>query len=382
MYLKTSIIKALIVVAFLIGFLLSPQLWINKRFFPIIQPVEWIPVLEAPFDFFLLFGFFGLSVLWIFCKRQIIGIAVLASLLAILIQDQMRWQPWVYLYLLMLVPYLTQSRRDENKRLILISLQLIVAGVYIWSGIHKMNTNFLNGTFALMIKASGVGSNFENWSVAGYAIPLLEFLTGLALLVPKFRKIGIYTALVIHAVILFYLSPFMLNHNSIVYPWNFAMMSFVLILFWGNKDNLLLSVLEIRSSVLVIPPVILVWLFPILNFSGYWDHNLSFSLYANKPAKFYIAIEDSETHKIDNRLENYFAKIPGLKGGQINEIDKWAYSELNVPFYPELRSFKKLSTPFCELGIDEDKVVFLALFHFNNQANFSKFTCSDLKISK
>ncbi len=377
--LKTQLVKALIVLAFITGFLLSPQLWINGRFFPVIKPIESLPILSAPFDLILLLLFIGLSVVWIFYEHRGIGIAAIVSLLLILAQDQMRWQPWVYLYLLMLVPYLTQSGSGDNKTLVLICLQLIVAGVYIWSGIQKLNSNFLDGTFALIFKASGGGLKFESWRMAGYGIPLLEFSTGLALLIPKLRKIGIFTALIIHTVILFYLSPIVLNHNSIVYPWNVAMLCFVFLLFWGVKDNLYASILDIRSNVLILLPVILVWIFPVLNLFGYWDHYLSFSLYSNKPSRFYVAIEESEIHKIDERFTNYFANLPGLQGGQIIEIETWAYSELNVPFYPEMRAFKKLSVNFCDLNIDADKLVFLELFYIDRKRHFNSFTCSDLK---
>lgn len=379
-HLRTQLIKASIVIAFITGVLFSPQLWINEgRFFPIIKPIDSIPALAAPFDIILLIVFIGLSVAWIFYNERRIGIVAIISLIAILAQDQMRWQPWVYLYLLMLIPYLTQSGKDDKKRSILICLQWIIAGVYIWSGIQKLNSNFLDGTFAQMFKASGVGLEFQSWRKAGYAVSLFEFSIGLALLIPKFRKIGMYAAIVTHVVILFYLSPIMLNYNSVVYPWNVAMICFVLLLFWGVKDNLFISIIEIRSSALMVSLIVLVWVFPILNFFGCWDHYLSFSLYSNKPSNFYIAVEESEIHKIDKRYASYFARIPGLQGGQIIEIDKWAFSELNTPFYPEMRSFKRLSVNFCNLGISEDKLVFLELFYVNRKAHYNKFTCKELK---
>lgn len=375
-----QLIKASVVLAFLVGFLLSPKLWISVgRFFPVIKPNGGIPVLTAPFDVILLSLFIGLSIVWIFYEHKKIGILAIASLLAILAQDQMRWQPWVYLYLLMLAPFLTQSGKGDNKKLILICLQLIIVGVYIWSGIQKLSSNFLDGTFAQMIKASGLGLELQPWRAAGYAIPFLEISTGIALLIPKLRKIGIYTAIVIHFGILFYLSPIVLNHNSVVYPWNIAMMCFVYLLFWDIKENIPIAIREIRSNALMVILVVMVWVFPIFNLFGYWDHYLSFSLYSNKPSSFYIAVEESEIHKINKRYKNYFAKIPGLQGGQIIEVDKWAFSELNTPFYPETTSFKKLSATFCNLGIDEDKLVFLELFYENSKPHYINFTCKDLK---
>ena len=118
----------------------------------------------------------------------------------------------------------------------------------------------------------------------------------------------------------------------------------------------------------------------MLNFFGYWDHYLSFSLYSNKPSKFYIAIEKGEIHKIDNRFGNHFANIQGLQGGQLIDVDKWAFSELNVPFYPEMSLFKKLSVKFCDVGIDEDKLVFLELFYTNSTLS-NRFTCSEVQQS-
>jgi hypothetical protein len=126
-------------------------------------------------------------------------------------------------------------------------------------------------------------------------------------------------------------------------------------------------------------PVILVWVVPALNFFGLWDHYLSFSLYSNKPSTFYIAIEESEIQKVDKRFKNYFGGIPGLRGGQLIDINKWSYAELNVPFYPETKAFKKVSASFCELGIADDKLIFLELLHSKGQIHYNKFTCSELR---
>jgi hypothetical protein len=371
--------KASIVIAFMVGIVLSPELWISDgRFFPTLKPFDVVPVLASPFDIILISLFAVLCFVWIFYENRIIGLIAIGCLTLILLQDQMRWQPWVYLYFLMLLPYLIESNNSANRKLIMICLQWIIVGVYIWSGVHKWNSGFLDVTFAQMVKASGISVDFHTWKKAGYIIPFLEVSIGLALLTPKFRKVGVCIAIVTHIVILFYLSPVVLEHNSVVYPWNIAMIVFVCLLFWNNTENLVMKFQEFRANVLLLIPVVLIWLFPLLNFFGYWDHYLSFSLYSNKPSKFYIAIEKGEIHKIDNRFENYFANIQGMQGGQLIDVDKWAFSELNVPFYPEMRSFKKLSRKFCVLGIDEDKLVFLELFYTNGTLS-NKFTCKELQ---
>jgi hypothetical protein len=256
----------------------------------------------------------------------------------------------------------------------------MIVGVYIWSGVHKWNLGFLDGTFAQMVKASGLNVDFQIWKKAGYIIPFLEVSIGVALLTRKLRKVGVYIAIITHIVILFYLSLFVLEHNSVVYPWNIAMIVFVYLLFWDTDENLAMTFREIRVNAFLLIPVALIWLFPVLNLVGYWDHYLSFSLYSSKPSKFYIAIEKDEIHKIDKRFAHYFADMKGLQGGQLIDVDKWAFSELNVPFYPEKRLFKKLSVNFCDLGIDEDKLVFLELFYTNSTLS-NKFTCKELQQS-
>lgn len=376
---RLNLVKASIFIAFIAGFLLSPHLWLNEgRLFPIIKLSESIPTLPAPFDIITLLLFIGLSITWIFNEKKWIGYLAIGTLLLILIQDQMRWQPWVYLYLLMLLPFLHHSQSGENKKAILICLQMVIAGLYIWSGVHKVNPNFLEATFGQLTKTFGIELS-QGWKKLGYALPLIEIGIGLFLLIPRFRRVGIYGAVAMHVIVLLFLSPVVWHHNSVVYPWNIAMILFVFLLFWNNTDNLFYSVREIRSHLLMIVAVTLVWIFPILNLFGYWDHYLSFSLYSDKAPLFYIAIEKNELHKIDRRFNNYFARLPGMEGGQLIDVHKWAFAELNVPFYPEERLFRKLSSQFCELGINDDKLIFLELYTANGKTDYRKFTCGELK---
>jgi hypothetical protein len=279
----------------------------------------------------------------------------------------------------MLVPYLIIPVTHEREKSILISLKWIIAGVYVWSGIQKLNPAFIDGTFAQIIKTTAIKTEFEDIRNLGYMIPVIEFLIGIGLLTAKFRRIALIAAVTTHVFILVYLASNGVDQNTVVYPWNAAMIFFISLLFWNKKENHLLSVGKISRTSFAVIPVLLVWAVPILNFFGLWDHYLSFSLYSNKPSTFYIAVEESEIHKVDKRLDNYFAEIPGLTGGQLIDINKWSYGELNVPFYPETKAFKKLSASFCKFGIAEDKLIFLELLRSKGKIHYNKFTCSELR---
>ncbi len=373
---RLKLVKASIVIAFALGVSFSFHLWIGEeRLFPLVKPIDAIPSLASPVQLILMLTFISLCAAWIFIENRLVGLIAIGTLVIVLSQDQMRWQPWVYLYLLMLLPYLLPSHKGGNEKSTMLCLQLIIAGVYVWSGIQKLNSNFINSTFVQMIRVFNIDKGVESWVNVGYAVPVIEISIGFALLTSRFRKIGMYCAIAMHIAILVYLSPIVLNHNSVVYPWNVAMIFFIRLLFWGTSENLFSSIRHTRPNIWAIVPLVLVWIFPIFSFFGYWDHYLSFSLYSDKPSNYYIAVEQTELHKINKRFENYFAKIPGLQGGQIIDVNKWAYFELNVPFYPENRVLRKLSREFCELNIDEDRLVFLELFYLNRKPHYNTFTC-------
>lgn len=176
-----------------------------------------------------------------------------------------------------------------------------------------------------------------------------------------------------------YLSPLGVNTNSVVYPWNIAMIILVTLLFFEVKNPLIIWKHErVQMKVLSSAMVVLIWVLPLLNFVNLWDNYLSFSLYSDRPSRYYIAIEEHELNKIDMRLHKYFVNIKGLSGGQIIDVDKWSIDELNIPFYPERRVFKKICKSFCGLDIEENNLVFLEIEQPVKSNRLYKFTCKDL----
>jgi hypothetical protein len=141
--LRAQFVQASVLAALLIGFLFSPRLWATEaRFFPLIKPANFIPTIGYPFDIVLLILFVALGITWFINRKRVFGIIAISSLIIILLQDQMRWQPWVYLYLVMLLPYLSHSGEDTNKQRILNCLRWVIAGVYFWSGISQIQLKF------------------------------------------------------------------------------------------------------------------------------------------------------------------------------------------------------------------------------------------------
>jgi uncharacterized membrane protein YphA (DoxX/SURF4 family) len=377
---RLRLVKVLILLAFVAGVLCSFLLWRNEgRLLPVIKPFDAFPTLPAPLDLILLTLFVASLSVWIFLPKKLFGGITIASLLIILIQDQMRWQPWVYIYLLLLLPFLQQSRTQENDKSILNTLQLMLAGIYVWSGLHKFTVNFIEGPFAQMMVESGFDLDFLAIRKLGYFIPLIEMSMGFALLFPKFRKTGIVAVIGMHLFILFYLSQWATIQNSVVYPWNIAMILLVILLFGGLKEKTVIPLKQLRTKPVMALPLLLVWLFPLFNVRGFWDHYPSFSFYSNKTSQYYIAVKNTSTAQTDKPMQQYFVTMNGLNDGKVIEMNHWALSELNVPFYPELRVFKKASQKFYDHYKGADSVLFLELSFVEGKPHFETYTYQQLQ---
>lgn len=376
---RIAAVRRTIVFFFLIGVFLSFKLWVSDRLFPLVSVFDTIPALIYPFDYILIFLLIILMGINLFHWRNTLNVIILLILLFLFIQDQNRWQPWVYVYFIFLSLFSLSRKPSGNENCLLLCFRLIIMGIYLWSGIHKMNLSFINGTFKhILIDFLG----FQNRSFVddiiniGFFIPLFEIAISVFLFVPKLRNIGVYYATATHIFILLYLSPLGVNDNSIVYPWNVAMIFIVFILFYRTKDKISIFKFQ-KIDLRAILVTILIYIFPILNFFGLWDNYLSFSLYSDKTNSYYIVIAQSQIDKVDKRLSRYFLPIDNVKGGQIIDVGKWSEMELNVPFYPETRTFKKVAKSFCNFGIAEDQLYFLELSYLE-KGKYMRYTCKDI----
>jgi hypothetical protein len=374
---RITLVRKTIVLFFLAGILMSFHLWVADRTFPLLPVSDALLFLHYPFDYILAFLLMAGLCLGFFFEKKIIAWTTLVLLTFLLLQDQNRLQAWVYMYALLLALFVIPGKSSREN--ILTGARIIIAGIYIWSGIHKLNPNFIDVTFQnILVGLFGIKSEslIAGISPFGYCIPVLEIAAGLFLLFPKFRNASVWMILATHIFILVYLSPIGINTNSVVYPWNIAMMALVFLLFYGTKDKLELNRKPVAG---IIATILVAWVLPSLNFFGLWDHYLSFSYYSSKPSLFYIIVSDEECDKIDPSLSTYFVPANKIQGGKILDINKWALAEMNVPFYPQNRVFKILGRSFCDDGIEEAKIFFLELPPPLKEHNYIQYSCDDFK---
>mgnify|MGYP001094696542 CR=1 FL=1 len=316
-------------VCFLFGILISYNLWTNARSFPTFPVFESFVVPNWLISL-LKFSLIGILITTIVFVRQRIINILLLFILILVFADQTRLQPWVYFYFLVLLPF----SLSKNKSFILNYLRFLFIGIYIWSGIHKLNPKFGELIFeSILIDGFKITNPDTLYHLKSFAffIPITELIMGSFLFFRRTRKIGIAFVILSHLFILDYLI-FGLQGNWVIIPWNIFMIYAVIFLFYTQKDKLSLPIKN-RGFTIILSIVLL--LLPIGNLLGKIDQSLSFSLYDGRLKSLYEINSGSDTH--------YEILDDLLLEGSIIDYTVWSYDELNAPFYPENRFVQKIS---------------------------------------
>ncbi len=331
---RPRLLRTVVCAALAAGLLLSPDLWLTRdALFPMTPPWEPLRVLAParPWDS-VLFGALLVSLLpaallprgW----HWFAGVAlVLCVFLAL--ADQQRWQPWFYQDVFMLGA-LVFCREGSA----LNACRLIVAATYFWSGLQKANFSFRENVYPWLVEpfAGFVSDAYGSWlSMGAYAVPVVEAAIGLGLLAKRTRPFAVVGALLMHAFIMASIGPWGHDWNTAVWPWNAAMVAFVLVLFWRPPDAPSpLSILRPGRSAFRWAVAVLFAFMPLLSFWSWWDSYLSASLYSGNTKEGFMVTR-------------------GPQGTEPKRTDLFDVSldRLNVPIYPEEEVFENAARARC-----------------------------------
>lgn len=345
-------LKNVVLLGMIAGMLLSAPLWVGVSSFPAAPSLSFLPQLPQWLNgmlFVLLLSALVGALVSPRPKPWIFGAIGLTATLVVF--DQMRLQPWAYQYLWMLGMiglYSWGVTQKNNRDFVLQALRIIVAAIYFFSGLQKINPDFITSVFPWMIEPiTVVVPNAANAIESfGALVPFIEIAIGLGLFVPRLRKVAVIFAALMAAGILLLLGPFGHGWNSVVWPWNVVMPLSTALLFWHTEKITFKDVLRVRGfGVYEVVTVVFIFL-PLLSFYGKWDSYLSWTLYSGNTAKAKI-IFDEQTAKLLPRDIDKYAKYTE-SGAQLSLID-WSIGELNVPPYPEARVFKAIGADLCSI---------------------------------
>jgi hypothetical protein len=365
------------------GMLLSPRLWISSRSFPTMPVSARLPAIPFPLDYLLFGALLLLLVVSALVRKPRGALAATAAVIAVIgVLDQCRWQPWFFQDVFMLGAVALAYWRldthatpsvDSNGGFVnvtspspassaLDSCRLIVASVYLWSGLHKINRSFVRETFPWFLQ--GI-SFFPDGALAyvswmGFAVPLMEMGTGLALLTTRCRQAAIVAAILTHTFILTALGPLGRNDNQVVWVWNIAMIPLIVLLFSGRPGPSAREILSPRNGWYHRVVLVLFGMLPALSFVYLWDSYLSFAVYTPNVKKARIYVSDTVRGDLPPVVRAYVRK----DGEGRNELDfmSWSGNELKVPLYPQARIYQSVARYACryaktpsevELAVDQ-----------------------------
>jgi len=333
----------------LAAILLSLPAWFTERTYPLVpllSGLEWL----QPYTWLITTGLI-LSLVISLVRINNFKVNTIISLLfltPLVLLDVSRLQPWVFhysaiLFLLSWSNLLLTIRTGQ----ILDAARFIVVGIYFWSGIQKMNTGFLLEVFPWFTKPlwSPLGDTGTYMAlVLGMFVPFIESAFALGLLTRRFRMISIIGS---GAMLGLVTISIMFGHgwNSVVWPWNFAIFSMVLVLFYNYEDTISDLFKRTTKNLLGIFAVCLFVLMPVGNFFGLVDHYLSWSLYSGHVP---IASISASRDTLDELVDETIITKTEIDGVSSVKMHHWSLQSINFVPYPEERVFIEIFSSLCK----------------------------------
>lgn len=339
---RLQLIKFAVLLGLFVSVLLSFNLWAGQRWFPKVPFFDGYTGISAPYDYFNLVVLLVLIAFSFFSPSKLFLYLLVLFSLYLVIDDQNRIQPWFYNYVLMIVVLLFYKQRvDEpnNYTSVFISLQLLVALVYVFSGLQKFNSHFVTDTYSWIIsplQSQLSERKMELLMRLGKTVPYIEIALGVGLLIKQTRYITLPLIVIMHIFILLLLGPFGSSYNSVVWPWNITMIILNLLLFAKVERERFFDIAFLFKGSAFYIVVTLMFIFPFFSFQNKYDSYLSSSLYSGNTSNCAIVLSDSAYKKLPYYIQNF---VTTSNDEKTLNVKRWCMTELNAPCVPEYRIF-------------------------------------------
>ena len=355
-WLKTTVISA-----FCIGLSMSSPLWIGPRSYPPVPVWSFVPPIDRSVAVGLYLALFALAALALAARQWRWFIAVfLAIIAAFCLADQTRWQPWVFQYsfLLAAVALHGWNGADGEKGALNIA-RLIVAFTYIYSGLQKMNLNFVANDFPWIVQpiVNVLPSAAALLHGFGMAAPFVQVAFGAGLLTARFRHVSLILAVAMHLFILAMFGPAGLDWNNVVWPWTAAMAVFDIVLFSGATEFSWREIVWSRGDPSHAAAILLFAVLPGLSFFNLWDSYLSSALYSGNLTEAQIYLSDAGKTELPAAIASRL--VHTSPDTNVLNLQRWAIENLNVTPYPETRVYKAIARQVCGALRDPAQLVLI-----------------------
>jgi hypothetical protein len=354
---RVAWLRATLLVACLLGMIISTPLWLNARVFPLLPVSRSLPILPAPLDKCFFATMLLALVLAAWRYRPAIIYFLAASLLAFF-TDQNRGQPWCYLYWVLLLLTLLPEPTS------LAACRLAFSVSYIWGGFQKLQPAFFNRVPDWFVAPATtrwhLPAEFVEILRGAVALaPFAELFIGIGLWWPKLRPAALVAVALLHCSALLFLGPLGYNYDQVIWPWNVAMIAIAFVLFSqsplvepgpapdSNALSFSQNFAQLRRSKPATAILALFSFLPLLSFAGMWDSYFSFTLYAENQAKADIFVTQAFVNRLPPALRAHVHPLrqafdPHLQGPFVFDFQSWGFKELRVPPILEPRNYQRI----------------------------------------
>lgn len=258
----------------------------------------------------------------------------------LLLLDQNRVQPWaVQLWWIALI------FRSAAVSRWLGYLLLILMVIYFYSALSKLDHAFCTGLgrqFLGVLLPESAHPLVDRWPWLPLVFPLGELLLLWLWWRPATRPWGFYGLWVQHAVILWILGPWGLNHQPGVLVWNVSLIA-LLGIFYGERqgywDHPQLPQEQNNESNrgVLISLWLIVW--PLLEPYGLCDHWLAWGLYAGHGERLVVYLAPEAVERLSEPQLRFVREETDARGETRYRwrIDAAILVEQRVPYYPQNR---------------------------------------------
>ncbi len=269
-------------------------------------------------------------------RDRIVRAAGLVAALMLCISNQHRLQAWHWLFVLGLGVSL--GRPVDGLQL----LRSVLASVYVCSALSRFAPTAHQGMSAAIVDQLLRTTGIKPEMIAGttgevlcHALNLSELAVGLLLILPKSRRYGILSAMLLHGTLLLALGPLGLGHHVAVLLWNMCFLCLIPVIFSGPVTDL--QTIQIGRLWSYQAALVFVWLFPLSGLIGIADNWPSWQLYSTRPETWALRIQDTHRHYLDRHIQPYVSEPAPLDDLVVVRLDRWSLAETGSPLYPEDR---------------------------------------------
>lgn len=386
---RAALIVRVLLLSIVVQLALSYRLWLPVgREFPMIEAIPGFQVGFGVNGDAVLLLFLALAVIVLVARpSNRIGLGVLIGSYALLVlEDVTRLQPWLYFDIILVAVIVVERAAGRDRPLEIV--RLLVAGFYVWSGLQKFNHAFAADVAPWLAEPYGLDRLFASVPALAWCLAAGETALGVALVMPRVRRIAGIVGVVMHLVLLGALGPLGQNWNVVVWPWNIAM-AFVLVLITqpqapdaamttaepaqprgaaGRRPSRARNAGRTQPSAATHGTagaqngtagrrlfdarwpdgwwpriaVLLVWVAPALSLVGLWDVTLAVNLYSGNTPEPTLLIATGERHRLPQSAQPHLYPY-SEPDKQIVMVDQWALEHLGAAMYLEKRYYPRLA---------------------------------------